>query len=298
MINKLIIAVTFGIYVNHVSAEPERYNFLEDATIKQANKWQAGGKAKTIMSTDGKLIFPFGQTMPTLTCTPLRACDIEMEPGEKVQANFPLGDTVNWAVTSGVHIEDGQEIQHVIVQPRDINLETNAIIYTDRRAYHIRLHSPAKEGEYLNRVGFYYPSNMVVQWKAREAIRDAKVQKDTRSNILDAAVSPDKLDFGYRVEGRADFVPVRVFNDGERTYFEMPQNLHVEENPILYLRDDQDQVMLVNYRVKDDPETGKIHYVVDKLFAVAELKSGSQAVQIFWKKKDKSFWQKAGLGKN
>jgi type IV secretion system protein VirB9 len=177
-------------------------------------------------------------------------------------------------------------------------LETNAIIYTDRRSYHIRLHSPSKEGDYLNRIAFYYPGKMVVQWKAQEAIRDNNINKETRSNILDFSVSPDKLDFGYRVEGDSDFVPVRVFNDGERTYFEMPQNLHVAENPILYLRDEQDQVMLVNYRVKNDPESGKIHYIVDKLFAVAELKSGSDSVQIFWKKKDKSFWQKAGLGKN
>ena len=238
---KLIILFSVGLLSLHAYAEPERYNFLEDAAVKQAQQWQKGGKAKTILSTDGTLIFPFGQTMPTLTCTPMRACDVAMEPGEKVQKNFPVGDMVNWIVHSGVHVQDGMEVQHVIFAPRDVNLETNAIIYTDRRAYHIRLHSPAKEGEYLNSIAFYYPEKMVVNWHAQEAIKEEDTHKATQSNVLDSAVSPDKLDFGYRLEGHADFAPVRVFNDGERTYFEMPDNLHVEENPILYLRDEQDR---------------------------------------------------------
>lgn len=293
-----LFGVLFMAGLSVQAAEMERYNFLEDATVKLAKSWQNGGKAKTILSTDGKLIFAYGQSMPTLTCTPLRACDVEMEPGELVQPKFPIGDTVNWGVTSGVHIENGQQIQHVIFQPRDVNLETNAIIYTDRRAYHIRLHSPVKEGDYLNRIAFYYPSKMVVEWKAAEVAKHDETKKAAETYILDAPTSPDKLDFGYRLEGNAEFAPVRVFNDGERTYFEMPDSVRHGESPILYLRDEGNQVQLVNYRVKDDPETGKIHYVVDKLFAVAELKIGTQGVQIFWKKKDKSVWQKMGLGKN
>lgn len=285
--------------VTAAHAAPERYNFLEDAAIKQAKEWQGGGKAKTVMSTDGKLIFPFGQTMPTLTCTVMRACDIEMEPGEHVQEEngVVFGDQFNWHFKQGVHMENGQVIEHVIIQPSDVKLETNMIIYTDKRSYHVLLKSPEKEGDYLNRIAFYYPSEMVTKWKQMSVNHQKAEEKEAGSNVLNSYVSPEKLDFGYRMEGSADFAPVRVFNDGERTYIEMPDNMKVSEHPLLYLRDEQNQVMVTNYRESRDPNSGKIHYVVDKLFAIGEFRIDDSAVQIIWKKKEKGFWNRVGLGK-
>lgn len=264
----------------------EKYNDLDDAALAQAKIWQSGGKARAVMSSDGKIVFPFGQAMPKLTCSPSRACDVEMEPGEKTK-KIILGDSANWTWDGAESIERNQTVQHIIFQPRDKEVESNVIITTDRRTYHIRLYSPSQEGAYLNRVGFYYPQELVASWAARMGQDEAKVRKDEEPNVFVQPVSPEKLAFDYELDGSADFKPIRVFNNGERTYLEMPSSLSHGENPILIMIDEKDKEMVINYRREIDPATSTIHYVVDKLFDKAELRRGTETVKISWKRKQK-----------
>jgi type IV secretion system protein VirB9 len=273
-----------------VAAQPgERYNSEEDAAVAQAKIWQGGGKARPLMSSDGKIVFAFGQSMPRLTCSPTRACDVEMEPNEKVKKVI-LGDGTNWTWSPAESIEHGKTVAHVVLQPRDINLESNAIITTDRRTYHIKLYAPKIEGAYLNRIGFYYPEELVSSWAEKAGAEVEQKVKDESATVMRNPVSIDKLAFDYRIDGAAPFRPIRVFNDGERTYFEMPDALRNGENPILMLVDEKGSAMVVNYRREEDAATGAIHYVVDKLVTKAELRAGSEKVQITWKRKEKSFW--------
>lgn len=269
-----------------------QFNTYEDAAVALAKEWQAGGKARVMISSDGMVIFPFGQKMPKLTCSPTRACDVQMQPGEKVRKVI-LGDGVNWTWDAADSIENGLAVQHVVFQPRDSNVESNVIITTDRRTYHIKLYAPKEEGVYLNRVGFYYPQELVASWASKMGA-EAKVQAKEESMNVTAYVDPLKMDRGYRIEGKADFQPVVVFNDGQRVYMEMPDSLRSGDHPTLHLLDDKDRVMVVNYRRHEDETTGKVHYIVDTLFSRAELVSGSEKVRIIWKKKEKSFWGGSG----
>lgn len=280
----LLLSVCAGL-----SLAGQRYNALEDAAIAQAKVWQSGGKAKPMMSSDGMVVFPFGQSMPKLTCSPTRACDVEMQGGEKVKKVI-LGDSVNWTWDGAASVERGQTVQHVVFQPKDNDLESNVIITTDRRTYHIKLYAPKQEGVYLNRIGFYYPQELVSSWEDKMGAEAEVKAKEEGFNVLATAVPVDKLDYGYRIEGKADFKPLRVINDGERVYLEMPDSVRNGESPVLALLNDKDEAMVVNYRRHEDPVTKKVHYIVDKLFAKAELHMGSEKVRIIWKKKDKSSW--------
>lgn len=286
-----LMVALFGVSTVHAG---EQYNDLEDAAVAQAQLWQKGGKAHPIMSSDGKVIFAYGQSMPKLTCSPTRACDVEMQAGEKVKKVI-LGDSVNWTWSGADSIEGGEAVQHVVFQPRDSNLESNVIITTDHRTYHIKLYAPKREGIYLNRVGFYYPQELVSDWEQKSGVVAEAKAKEDDAKVMSGPVSIDKLDFDYKVEGQGSFKPTHVFNDGGRVYLEMPSSVRVEESPILVLLDEKNQAMVVNYRVANDPETKKIHYVVDKLFSKGELRLGSEKVQITWNKKEKGFWKKTGL---
>lgn len=290
-----VVLAGVGFVAGGVVQAGEKYNMLEDAAVAQAQIWQRGGKARPIMSSDGKVIFAYGQSMPKLTCSPTRACDVEMQPGEKVKKVI-LGDGVNWTWNAAESVERGLPVQHVVFQPRDNDLESNVIITTDRRTYHIKLFAPRNEGVYLNRVGFYYPQDLVQDWEDKAGVAAVALAKDENERVMPVPVSIEKLDFDYRVDGDASFRPVRVFNDGGRVYMEMPNGIRAEESPVLTLLDEKGLAMVVNYRVKDDSESKKIHYVVDKLFAKGELILGSEKVQITWKKKEKSFWGGFGLG--
>lgn len=270
----------------------ERFNDLEDAAVAQAREWQKGGRAHPIMSSDGKVVFAYGQSMPKLTCSPARSCDVELQAGEKVNKKIVLGDSVNWTWEGVESIEHGKVVQHVVFQPHDNDVETNVIIPTNRRTYHIRLFAPKQAGAYLNRVGFYYPQELVQDWESAEeevAKADEKVEAE---QVMSSPVSIDKMDFNYTVTGDASFKPVHVFNDGERVYMEMPDGIKVDGSPMLLLLDEKNEVMKVNYRREEDPKSGVVHYVVDKLFSQAELRLGDSKVRVIWNKKGKkrSFW--------
>lgn len=278
-----------SLFIVGTAAGAEQYNTVEDAAVAQAMIWQAGGKAKPLLSSDGKVVFAFGQSMPKLTCSPTRACDVEMEPSEKVK-KVVLGDGKNWSWDGAESVERGKVVAHIIFQPKDTDLESNVIVTTDRRTYHIKLSSPKIEGAYLNRVGFYYPENLTSSWSDKMGA-DAEVQtKEDSTRVMPSAVSPNKLAFDYRVSGNAEFKPVRIFNDGERVYIEMPSSIKNDVHPIFMLIDEKGDATVVNYRTEEDETTGTVHYVIDKLFAKAELRSGEKKIQISWKRKEKSFW--------
>lgn len=271
------------------AAGSKKFLTLEDAAVAQAKKWQQTGVAKPIMSDDGKILFPFGQYLPTLTCAPLRACDIELEPGELVTGKPLAGDQVRWKVSKAESGSGDKRVTHIVVKPIDTNLDTNLIITTDKRTYHLRLYS-RNEQDYLNRVGFYYPQDIADEWdeSARLAEREAKAKNRLVVSDL-PSLSVDKLDFSYRVDGeKTRFTPARVFNDGARVFLQMPEEMKSAEAPILLLLDKEDKPQIVNYRIKD------AYYIVDKLFDKAMLVVGTDGneskVTITWTKDQKKGW--------
>lgn len=252
------------------AAGKSKFLTLEDAAVSQARKWQETGVAKPIMSDDGKILFPFGQYLPSITCAPLRACDIELEAGELVTGKPLAGDTVRWKISPAESGSGNKKVTHVVVKPTDTNLDTNLIITTDRRTYHLRLVSTANEKDYLNRVGFYYPEDIAEEWdtSARHAEKEAKDKDKLVVSDL-PATSVDKLDFEYSFEADKDAIkPLRAFNDGTRVFIQMPEEMRSTEAPILLLYDKAGNPSVVNYRVKD------LYYIVDKLFDKAVLVAG------------------------
>lgn len=291
IMNKQLSGFIFFSLVSMISqaSAGQRYNVLDDAIESQAQRWQSGDKARPIMSSDGKVIFPYGQAMPRLTCSPSRACDIELEPGETPRTVI-MGDQANWTWQAADSIEKGKTVYHVVTQPRDNDVESNMIITTDRRTYHIKLYAPKKEGVYLNRIGFYYPEQLVTSWDERAGRVAAAKDKEESINVMPVSVAPEQMAFDYRIEGNADFKPVRVFNDGERTYITMPEEVRRGEYPTLSLIDEEGKLMVVDYRRKINHKTGEISFQVDKLFHKAELHRGKEKVKIIWTRKEKALF--------
>lgn len=257
------------------AAGTSKFLTLEDAAVAQAKKWQQTGVAKPIMSDDGKVVFPFGQYMPTITCAPLRACDIELQAGEIVTGKPLAGDSVRWLLSKAESGSGDRKITHVVIKPTDVNLDTNLIITTDRRTYHLRLLSAANEKDYLNRVGFYYPQDLAAEWDETARLVEKEAKAKEKLVVTEGpATSWDKLDFSYAVEGdNATIKPVRVFNNGVQVMIDMPEAMRTAEAPILLLYDKSDNVQQVNYRVKGTT------YIVDKLFDKAMLVAGTDKSQ-------------------
>lgn len=274
----------------------QRFLTLEDAAVAQAKKWQQTGQAKPIISDDGRIMYPFGQYLPKLTCTVMRVCDIQLQPGELVTGKPVAGDTARWMMSKQVSGAGDKAITHVIVKPTDTNIQTNVIITTDRRTYQIELSSSANEKDYLNMIGFYYPEEITSEWDESAKL---KAREQKAHDSLVAAELPvgaaDRLDFDYSIDGGSDvsFKPTRVYNDGLKTYIQLPDGVPMSEAPVLLLIDKDNKPAIVNYRAKTPTL-----YEVDKLFDKAMLVLGTdgneQKVTITWNKHKRSFWARVG----
>lgn len=197
--------------------------------------------------------------------------DIALEPGEKL-ISVSSGDTVRWVVgdtRSGARTAKGdrQEQVHVLVKPIAPDLQTNLVIATDRRTYHLEMHS--SDETYMASVSWTYPYSDLLALKRMNA-----KATETANNTISSGLNLDRIKFRYRIEGDAPWKPLRAFDDGQKVFVQFPSGLRQGEAPPLFVIASDGQPALVNYRVRDN------YYIVDRLFAVAELRLGRKPQRI------------------
>jgi type IV secretion system protein VirB9 len=186
--------------------------------------------------------------------------DIALEGGEKI-VSVSAGDTVRWVVgdtTSG----EGKDAQvHILVKPIGSDLETNLVITTDRRTYHLEMRS--SPSTYMASVSWTYPASELL------ALKKQRAEVEATSAVGDIGINIEQLRFRYRIDGDAPWKPVRVFDDGAKVYIQFPSGLAQSEAPPLFVIGPDGKPALVNYRVRGTT------YIVDRLFAAAELRLGT-----------------------
>ena len=171
------------------------------------------------------------------------------------------GDTVRWIVGDTTSGEGTAAQVHILVKPIAADLKTNLVITSERRTYHLELEST--ETTYMSSLSWTYPDDDLIAIKKKN---DGVANIDTMP--MEGAQSFDNLNFRYKIIGDAAFVPVRVFDDGAKVYIQFPSSLPQGEAPPLFVQGSEGKPALVNYRVKGNT------YIVDRLFAVAELRLG------------------------
>jgi len=187
--------------------------------------------------------------------------DIALEAGEKLVA-VSAGDTVRWVVGDTTSGEGALAQVHILVKPFLPDLETNLVITTDRRTYHLEMRS--SQATYMASVSWTYPASQLLALKGQQA------RAETASAIIaDTNVNLEHLRFRYRLEGDAPWKPARVFDDGAKVYIQFPSGLAQSEAPPLFVIGPDGKPALVNYRVRGTT------YIVDRLFAAAELRLGT-----------------------
>ena len=219
---------------------------------------------------NGRVMYVFGKGLPEIVCAPLRICTLELQPGEQVVAEPQIGDSVRWHVTPSAYGQGPNKTELVVIKPQEAGLDTNLVLTTDRRVYYIRL--VGHPTEYMPRVAFSYPDDDRRAWEAHIADRERKEE----SKVASVGTSVDNLNFNYTIaveKGDGSFItPSRVFDDGQKTYIQLPPGAEVRETPALMLVGPDDTLDMINYRVKGNT------YVVDRLFdrAVLVLDVGSK----------------------
>jgi type IV secretion system protein VirB9 len=227
-------------------------------------------QARVEPSKDGYInaiqVYPFSQgALYQLYAAVNQVTDIGLQPGEKL-VSVSAGDTVRWVVGDTSSGEGKEAVVHILVKPVAADLDTNLVIATDRRTYHLEMHSSAST--YMASVSWTYPAAQLL------ALKKAGADADLAAAAADTGVNIEALNFRYRLEGEAPWKPRQVFDDGAKVYILFPAGLPQGEAPPLFVIGPDGRSALVNYRVRGTT------YVVDRLFAAAELRLGTAPQKI------------------
>lgn len=262
------IALCAGVMIAAAAlpAQGQQLTSNEARGTQLSGQWQHRQGVVT-RGADGKVIFLYGEVQPSVVCSPLQVCDIELQAGEVVR-DVLLGDTVRWKVepaTSGA--PSGQAI-HLIVKPSEAGLVTSMVVTTSRRTYHIQLKS--HHSQYMARVGFDYPEDI----NARFAEINARIEA---SVVPGAGVPADQLDFRFHMSGAARWRPTRIYSDGMKTYIQFPSSLSGQEAPVLFVVSGGEN-RIVNYRMNGAMMV--VDYNIDRAILVSGVGRQQQKITI------------------
>jgi type IV secretion system protein TrbG len=272
-------APTIGPKSKHV---PRDYVVKRDVALNQtgqdavavSRQWQYSENIPA-PGKDGRVVYIYGAGLPIVVCSPLHVCVLELQAGEKLLGEPQIGDNVRWQISPASAGAGEGAMPLVIIKPTQAGLDTTMVIPTDRRAYYVRLQS--KPEEFLARVAFAYPDSQSQEWKkfAAEQNQEAARRKQEKAPEKILPDTVDALYWDYQIKGGDPTIrPLRVLDDGIKTYIQMPVATERTEAPVLVVQG-PDGLEMVNYRVKQDPQNNEtLTYVVDRLFNHAALVVG------------------------
>src|SRR6185437_10528649 len=225
--------------------------------------------ATVASSARSAIVFPYvPEALYEIYSAPDHMTTIELQPGEVLttpNGKPKAADTVQWVADKAVAGEGASRRVIVLVKPTMTGIETNMLIPTNRHIYNFVLRSVSRA--YMPVVDFAYPPDDPAMSQAPQP-----PASDAHAETI-AARTPDSITFNYRVKGaHVVWSPIRVFDDGSKTYLQMSPEMHSWEAPALFVMEDKKTPLLVNYRVKGD------YYIVDRLFDHAQLRIGAREV--------------------
>lgn len=198
---------------------------------------------------------------------PEQVTDIALQPGEELMS-VSAGDTVRWVLGDTVSGSGDASQTHILVKPIASGLKTNLIITTSKRTYHIEMTSYRET--YMAAVSWRYPHEELVTARGDATRRQAQGR-----TVIDRGLSLDRINFRYEIKGdEPHWRPLRAFDDGRKVYIQFPSRLDQGEAPPLFVVGRNGDSQLVNYRINGS------YYIVDRLFAVAELRLGENHQEV------------------
>jgi type IV secretion system protein VirB9 len=237
--------------------------------VRVSETWRVGQNTPAA-GPDGRVLYAYGAGLPIVVCAPLRVCMIELQSGERITGEPQIGDSVRWNISPAMYGQGEESTSLIVLKPQEPGLDTNLLITTDRRAYYLRIVS--KPQEYVARVAFSYVDDDNAQrWQQHLLAQRVQAQESKHDpQLMPAMITADKLNFNYKITGvNEQLRPVRVFDDGAKTYIQMRPEVQNREAPVLVVLGSDGKGEMTNYRVQQQT------YIVDRLFERAQLVLGA-----------------------
>ena len=125
-----------------------------------------------------------------------------------------------------------------------------------------------KPGFQINRsLSFYYPADFVRQIEKHEALALQASEATSRLPLAELSTDLSKLNFQYRIRPVGSKHPLRIFDDGLRTYIQLRGPGEPGDAPALLAMNDEGKFIAVNFR----PSQDGTWFLVDGVFPRLQL---------------------------
>ena len=197
---------------------------------------------------------------------------------EKIEG-VSAGDTLGWEITPS----GNRKV--LFIKPIDADAtKSNMTVLTSQRVYSFAISvDPTAQyhggGNPTFLVKFRYPREEAAELAQLEEARAERLEQRrtlTPSGLPEnRTVAPEDWNFDYTYRGAHDLRPTRIFDDGEKTYFEFNENVR---QPAIFAVDRNGEESLVNFDVR-----GR-YYVVHALGRQFTLRDGPTQTCIYNKR--------------
>ena len=233
-----------------------------------------GALASPVYATQNSRALPVDHRVRTVTYKPDEVykltghyryqSSIEFAKDEEIKT-ISMGDSSAWMLNpSG---------SRLFLKPVEQDATTNMTLITNKRTYLFELHAretdKVDDSEMVFVLRFVYP--------------DSGEGAQNFANRLDGVPEPDflehpeKYNSDYTISGSDEISPVRIFDDGEFTYFQFrDKNTEV---PAFFWVDEDNNEALINYRTRGS------YIVVERVADRLTLRHGNYVVCVFNEKR-------------
>nr|WP_198963539.1 TrbG/VirB9 family P-type conjugative transfer protein [Sinorhizobium fredii] len=181
------------------------------------------------------------------------------------RAPVAAGDTVRWIIGDTESGTGAAKQVHILVKPTRAKLQTNLVINTNLRTYHLELRSTEKT--YMASVSWQYPADQLIAPR-RQNTRQPKRRPWRAASICRASTSATGSKATAPPGSRC-----APSTTASRSISNSPPAFAQGEMPPLFVISPSGNSELVNYRAREN------YYVVDRLFSAAELRLGDKDSQ-------------------
>jgi type IV secretion system protein VirB9 len=182
---------------------------------------------------------------------------IEFEADEKIQT-VSIGDSVAWLVNPSGN--------RLFLKPIEQNALTNMTVISDKRSYLFELH--AEETKDIRDKDMVFSYRFIYPQSDASALDYSQAE-----SIPDFEKEPEKYNFSYSIRGSNTIEPIRIFDDGEFTYFEFRDKN--AEIPAFFRVDSTGSEELINFRKRGN------YIVVERVASRFTLRRGADIICVY-----------------
>jgi type IV secretion system protein VirB9 len=182
---------------------------------------------------------------------------IKFQTGETIKT-ISMGNTSGWEI-----IKSGSRM---FLRPINASAKTNMTLITNKRLYRFLL--DAKSVKSFTEPEAIFEARFLYSDDANNFI----VINDNKAEIVDLS-DPSKYNFNYSFSGPDNIAPLKIFDDGKFTYFELKEKS--SQLAAVFYVDSAGYEGLVNYRVKGN------YLIVERINDKFTLRHGSDTICVF-----------------